>query len=203
MLTHCQRSLNKDKESLETEIYRVEFKNEIWSKKKLSEKSKINIYRRVRFISIPAFSTKSQIDLIFNFNYRTQFNFKCFQLLLACNFRLWHFGLISQSKNKARRRAETLLKINRKIAVKYSARWILHNIWIFLIWVDCFTLEMESKEEVSEEEAQSLISGKSNEYLSDWSAFYFHLELLLRYREDVMHRFSVQTREETFHRLVE
>lgn len=39
---------------------------------------------------------------------------------------------------------ETILKINRKSAVKYSVKWILHNIWIFLIWADCF-LTRESK----------------------------------------------------------
>lgn len=80
-----------------------------------------------------------------------------------------------------RRRAETLLKINRKIAVKYSARWILHLNFLNLSRL-LYSRALR-------------LSGKSDEYLTDWRAFYFCCKLLkvLAYRWNVRHRFDSES----------
>lgn len=94
-----------------------------------NEKSKLTFSEAWNLIFSPFCNRdKSQIDLIFDFNYWSNLILSAFNFCLACNFRQCQLdaGFICVSSSAA-----TLLKINRQSAVKYSVCWILHKTRIF------------------------------------------------------------------------
>lgn len=149
--------------------------------RKKYEKSEINVFRlqwKFQYFSAPCTSTpslplrpcplcfqnESQIDLIFDFNYRSNLILSAFNFCWRAISGIVNWGSELESiyecegggfrdfiKNQSKRLCNP---------VKYSVWWIVHNVWIFLIWVDCFTPHRNSARE--EEEVDSFRAGIMN-----------------------------------------